>query len=167
MDHSNSIKRDRPAFLKAYGIHPEQESGLLPWSWVAERMTKSHNYWVSSTQANGKPHAAPVWGLYLDYVFYFGTNENSLKAKNLLSNPASVIHLESGDETVIFEGKAVPFKDKGMLSIISALYEQKYPGSQLLSESEPGTIVFAVEPVLVFAWTEADFFNTPTRWSFA
>jgi len=159
-------KQERPSFSKDYGINPHQETGLLSWDWVCERMKNARNYWVSSTQANGKPHVAPVWGVFSDNALFFGTSQNSRKAKNLLHNTAAIIHLESGDETVIFEGEAEPVKDLLTLSKISTLYGQKYPGYQPPPEFEPGTILFVVKPTTVFAWTEADFLNTPTRWRF-
>ena len=161
-----AAKRERPGFSSAYGINPKQKKGLLAWEWVSERMHNAHNYWIASTRADGRPHVAPVWGVYLDDVVYFGTSETSLKARNLLHNTFCVVHLESGDETVIFEGKASVIKDRETLGKISNVYGKKYPGYEPPPEFEPGTIVFAIKPVTVFAWQEADFLNTPTRWTF-
>lgn len=161
---SFSFKRDRPGFSSSYGIDPLQKEGLLDWEWVTERMTKAHNYWISSSRPDGRPHVAPVWGVFTDNVLYFGTNQTSIKAKNLFNHPYAIAHLESGDETVIFEGKAVPVKDNEILEKISNLYGQKYPGYQPPPTFEPGTIIFSILPETVFAWQEANFLNTPTRW---
>ncbi|HSN73709.1 MAG TPA: pyridoxamine 5'-phosphate oxidase family protein, partial [Anaerolineae bacterium] len=89
----------RPA-MQDYGISDEPD-GLLPWSFASQRMAAARNYWIGSSRPDGRPHAAPVWGVWLDDVFYFGTVPGSVKARNLAANPALVVHLESGDEVVI------------------------------------------------------------------
>lgn len=159
-------KRERPGFSVAYGINPKQRKGLLAWEWVSERMYKARNYWISSTRVDGRTHVAPVWGVYHEDIFYFGTGETSLKAKNLINNSFCIVHLESGDETVIFEGDATVIQDRETLEKISILYGKKYPGYEPPPGFDPGTTVFAIKPLTVFAWEEADFQNTPTRWTF-
>jgi len=105
-------------------------------------------------------------GVYHEDIFYFGTGETSLKAKNLINNSFCIVHLESGDETVIFEGDATVIQDRETLEKISILYGKKYPGYEPPPGFDPGTTVFAIKPLTVFAWKEADFQNTPTRWTF-
>ena len=57
-------RRRRPPF-KGYGI-PESEEGMLRWNWAAERLEQARNYWVSTSRPDGRPHAMPVWGIWLD-----------------------------------------------------------------------------------------------------
>src|SRR4051812_44286643 len=85
----------------AYSPEGQRKTNFLPWSWVIERLERSHNYWICSTRADGSPHAAPVWGVYIDDAIVFSTDSSSLKARNMKRNPAVTIHLESGDEVVI------------------------------------------------------------------
>src|SRR4051812_9693775 len=96
---------ERPGLVAGNGIDQPAE-GLLPWSFVDERRATAHNYWVVTSSAAGRPHAAPVWGLWLDGRFYFSTDPASRKGRNLAANPALVVHLESGDDAVILEGTA-------------------------------------------------------------
>jgi len=56
--------------------------------------------------ADGLPHAVPVWGVWVDGALYFGTDRRSRKARNLATNQGAVVHLESGDDAVILEGFA-------------------------------------------------------------
>ena len=63
-------KASRP-HVPGYGI-PKTPKGMLPWSFVDERMRKSLNYWICTTCADGRPHARPVWGVWVDGAFCFG-----------------------------------------------------------------------------------------------
>ena len=92
-------------FMPGYGIS-EGEEGLLPWSWAVERLEKSHNYWVMTVRPGGRPHAMPVWGVWLDGRYFFSTARTSRKAANLAANPNCVVGTESAAEAVILEGLA-------------------------------------------------------------
>ena len=49
--------------MKDYGIH-EGDEGMLTWDFVDEQMANSRNYWISTTRPDGRPHVAPVWGIW-------------------------------------------------------------------------------------------------------
>ena len=139
-------RRRRPPF-KGYGV-PDTEEGMLPWSWAAERLEQARNYWVSTTRPDGRPHAMPVWGIWLEDAFFFGSGRESAKSRNLAANPAIVVHLESGDETVILER-------------VDEVYGPKYdftPDSS--GESDPW---FVVRPKRVYAWTERGYPGSATQ----
>jgi Pyridoxamine 5'-phosphate oxidase len=59
-----------------YGIASGRR-GLLRWDWARRRLIAAHNYWVSTTNPDGRPHAMPVWGLWLNEAFIFGTARRS------------------------------------------------------------------------------------------
>ena len=104
---------DRPRFHESYGIWAADEgAGLLAWEWATERLERAHNYWVATASEAGRPHAAPVWGLWQDGVFFFSTARGSRKGQNLAVNPFAVVHLESGDEVVIVEGPVEEVTDR-------------------------------------------------------
>ncbi len=81
------IEPTRPD-MPGYGIHLGGE-GMLPWSHVSERMSAARNYWIGTTRPDGRPHATPVWGVWVDETFYFGTGERSRKGRNLAADPLS------------------------------------------------------------------------------
>lgn len=159
---SESYKRSRPK-MQNYGIH-EGNEGLLEWSWVNEQMEKGRNYWVSTTRPDGRPHAAPVWGVWLNDTLYFGTARSSRKGRNLEQSAEIVVHSESGDETVIIEGTVEQVDDIDILTDIADAMAQKYPPYKPDPEPEPGTIMYQVVARVVFAWLEEDFPKTATRW---
>src|SRR6185437_13395833 len=69
-------------------VPKDAKSKFLPWKWATERLERSHNYWICSTRPDGRPHAVPVWGVWVENAFYFSTDPKSRKAKNLKANPA-------------------------------------------------------------------------------
>ena len=80
----------------------------------------------------------PVWGIWLDEAFFFGSGRDSAKTRNLAANPAIVVHLESGDETVILEGLAEQVLDDALERRVDEVYGPKYDFTPETSgESEP------------------------------
>ena len=67
---------------KGYAI-PRHRKGLLSWTRAATRLARSRNYWVVTAQRNGRPHAVPVWGVWVDGAVCFGTDRGSRKARNI------------------------------------------------------------------------------------
>jgi hypothetical protein len=157
-------KRSRPK-MQNYGISTKPK-GLMDWQWVDEQMNKSRNYWVCSASADGTPHAAPVWGIWVDGTLYFSSSRTSRKGRNLAKNPKVVVHLESGDDTVIFEGVVEEVTDSALSARISAPYAKKYEMPDLKLESSTENICYALKPSTVLSWLEKDFPNTATRWTF-
>jgi general stress protein 26 len=157
-------QRMRPK-MQDYGI-AESDKGLMSWDWVNDQMAKSRNYWICSTRPDGTPHAAPVWGVWLDGALYFGSGRTSRKVRNLDANPAVVVHLESGDDTVILEGVVEHLTDTALYTPIADAYEAKYTSYRPDIANEPDTRWYVLRPSLGFAWLERDFPNTATRWEF-
>ena len=90
---------DRP-HVPHYGI-PETLERTLPWAWAEERLKSAITYWVSTTRPDGRPHATPVWAVWLDGSIAFEGGPQTRRARNLAENPAVVVHVESGDDVVI------------------------------------------------------------------
>jgi len=153
-------KAGRP-FMPGYGIS-EGEEGLLPWSWAAERLEKSHNYWVATARTDGRPHVMPVWGVWLDGRFYFSTARTSRKAGNLAANANCVVCTENATEAVIVEGEAAVVSDPEVLRPVWEAYNAKY------SWDLSGESMFAVSPRTAFAFIEKpqEFEASATRWRF-
>jgi hypothetical protein len=153
-------KANRPN-MPGYGIlDAASGGGLLPWSYLSEQMARARNYWVATTRPDGRPHAMPVWGIWFEETFYFSTGADSRKGHNLAKNPNLVVHLESGDETVILEGVAEQIAEPGLLTRLDQAYHAKY---QFHLEGSPS---FALRPRVAFAWREKDYPGSATRWQF-
>lgn len=142
---------------------------MLTWSFVESRMHSAQNYWIVSAAPNGRPHAVPVWGAWLDDVFYFvGAGR---KIRNLRANPQAVVHLESADEVVIIEGsfEEIKRRDEAFLQRLDDDFVRKYETyrpSENLDNAGSSTNVpvglFAIFPKTVLAWS--GFARNATRW---
>ena len=148
--------RSRP-HIPGYGV-PTSDEGLLPWSHVAERLEQARNYWVGTAGMDGRPHAVPVWGAWVDGALYFGAGPRT--GRNLAANPAVVIHLESGDDVVILEGTAeeVTNPDPSFVGRYADAFAAKY-------DWRPDTAGgYVLRPRVAYAWSK--FPGDATRWRF-
>jgi hypothetical protein len=138
--------------------------GLLPWSWAVERLAAAHNYWVASVRPDGRPHAMPVWGVWLDGALCFSTGAGSRKARNLAADPRCVVTTERADEAVIVEGAAEAFGGAAEIADFLAAYNAKYRWDMDASEAP----FLRVRPRLAFGFIEhpGRFAATATRWRF-
>ena len=152
-----------PDVPPVYGL--KQRKQYLPFRHAEKRLEESRNYWVCTTRPDGRPHSIPVWGFWVEGSVYFGTARSSRKARNLASNPAVSIHLDSGDDVVILEGTVaeVDLSDKPTLKKLDKASRAKYNMPLMVI---PGSVIYSVRPRVVLAWTEQDFPNNATRWTF-
>lgn len=150
--------------MQGYGL---QDAGdrLKPWSWAVERLTESHNYWLTTVRPDGRPHAMPLWGLWLDGRFYFSTGRQSRKSRNLAANPGCIVCTENAAEAVIVEGVAEVITDHTALRPFYDGYKAKY-GWDVEQEPFVNEPVYAVRPQVAFAMIEKDFIESATRWIF-
>ncbi len=159
-DAANEPRADRP-HMPDYGIARGDE-GLLPWSWARERLVASHNYWVSTTRPDGRPHASAVWGVWLDDGLYFSCAPGARKARNLAANPNCVITTERADEAVIVEGVVEPATDAARLAEFKQAYDPKYAWDM----GTEGILVLRPRVAFAFIETADKFGTTATRWTF-
>jgi nitroimidazol reductase NimA-like FMN-containing flavoprotein (pyridoxamine 5'-phosphate oxidase superfamily) len=155
--------RSRPQ-MKDYGIHTGTE-GMMTWAEITPKLEQSRNYWICSTQPDGKPSASPVWGVWLDGTLYFSCGKSSRKGRNLANNPHVAVHLESGDDAVMLEGKVEELTDTTVYAKVREVYGKKYPFTPE-ADLNPANYWFTLKLDTAFAWLEADFPRTATRWTF-
>jgi len=153
----------RPHILD-YGI-PTDKKGLLPWTHVSERMGRAKHYWICTVSPDGRPHATPVDGLWVDNRLYFGGSAKTRRNRNIKANSAVTIHLDSGTDVVILHGNADELRapDDALISRLIEASERKYGYAPRPEDfAAGGTYVF--QPQTVFAWKQ--FPNDATRWNF-
>jgi nitroimidazol reductase NimA-like FMN-containing flavoprotein (pyridoxamine 5'-phosphate oxidase superfamily) len=153
------MESDRP-HAPGYGfVGPDEGDGLLPFSWAEERLARSHNLWVHTTFPDGRPHAMPLWAVWVDGRVVFSTGRESRKAKNIANDPRVVVTTEDARQAVVVEGTAalVPMDDAFV-----AAYREKYDFDITTMADEP---VFAVTPTRVIAIDEDRFTTSPTRFT--
>ena len=151
-----SARLGRPEIPGSYGV-PKDAQGTLAWEDVGRVLSGARNYWLSTVRPDGRPHAVPVWGVWVEEAFHFGGGRSTRKARNIAANPGVIAHSESGDEVVILEGIAEEITDPALQERLDDAYEEKYG-------IRHGTPVWGLRPRVVHAWT--DFPKDATRWTF-
>jgi hypothetical protein len=128
----------------------ENDHDLIPWSVVVERLEQAENYWLATTRPDGRPHTTPIWGAWLDGVFYFDGIYTARWARNLSANPAAVVHLESGSDVVILEGQVVDaHPEPALAERILAAFAGKYTGPL----PQPSGGIYSIRPTTIRAWS--------------
>lgn len=79
-------RASRPKFPQGYEA-PTDEAGLLPWSHARTRLEQAQNYWVCTATREGKPHATPLWGAWVDDRLYFEGSPATRWGRNLPPTP--------------------------------------------------------------------------------
>ncbi|MCZ6736862.1 MAG: pyridoxamine 5'-phosphate oxidase family protein [Actinobacteria bacterium] len=119
---------DRPEMPDGYGVKPD--GAFLSWVTVEQRLIDSLHYWLSTTGPDGAPHVVPRWGVWLDGAFWYDGSPKSRHARNLETNTACALHLESGSETTILYGRSEPSSPVAgdLATRLSAKFVRKYAG---------------------------------------
>jgi len=148
---------DRPTFPEGYGL-PTSAEGLLSWADVEARLVAATSYWLATVRPDGRPHVVPRWGVWLEGRFWYDGAPTTVHARNLATNPACALHLESGTETVIVEGESVATRADadGLGARLSAAFG-KYrdldysPGPEAWSGEDGGGLC-VLTPHRALAW---------------
>lgn len=157
-----------------YGV-PADLDGALPWEWAEERLVANKNYWVVTASAAARPHAMPVWGVWLadSERFWFSCSPNSRKARNMAENPQCAVTVDDTVECVSLEGRGRivdPAEDGAGVDAAVHAYVSKYwpdPAEHEGAEAfVRGHTIIEVTPDRAFGIIERDedFAKRATRW---
>lgn len=160
--------------MSDYGV-PADPEGALPWSWAQDRLVANRNYWVVTASAGARPHAMPVWGVWLADTdrFWFSCSPNARKARNLAENPQCSITVDDTVECISVEGRGRfvdPATEQAAVDAMVAEYVVKYwPDPTVHPEMEAFVrrhAVVEVTPERAFGIIEREdeFSQRATRW---
>jgi Pyridoxamine 5'-phosphate oxidase len=107
MTENLTPRAGRPTMPEGYGL-PSSTDGMLKWAAVEARLVAATSYWLATVRPDGRPHVVPRWGVWLDGRFWYDGAPTTVHARNLATNPACSLNLESGNEAVIVEGESLP-----------------------------------------------------------
>lgn len=151
-----------------YGV--EHATDFVAWEDLETELVGSLHYWLSTTRPSGRPHVVPRWGVWLDGRFWYDGSPETVHVRNLAVNTECVVHLESGREAIMVEGRSLASDPiHGELGErLAAEYARKYgpdytPPANAWSDGIAGGMR-VVEPEKVLAWTE--FPKDLTRYTF-
>lgn len=154
--------------MPGYGVLPADEgTGLLPWSWVEERLIRSHDYWLATVTPSGAPHLMPVW---YGAKLWFSSSISSIssrKTRNLAEEARCTISTEEPLEPVVVCGQAEHVTNRSDLEAMLAAENAKYGTDYTFEMVDPAVnSVYAMTPEWVFALDSNDFVGSPTRFTF-
>lgn len=155
----------RPHLPEGYGVPPGDE-GMLPWSHVSDRLAQSRNYWIVTARPDGRPHAVPLWGAWVEETLYVEGGTETRWGRNIAANPAVAVHLESGDDVVILEGVVEEARglDPSLAARIAEAYAAKYKDYRPNPDDWREGGLYALRLRMALAWTS--FPTDATRWRF-
>jgi Pyridoxamine 5'-phosphate oxidase len=160
---------ERPS-IPDYGV-PESLEGTLPWSWAEARLREALTYWISTSGRDGRPHAAPVWAVWLDGRLWFEGGLRTRRARDLAGDPRAVAAVHVDDATaLIVEGVVETRTDPdGALAARLVGAYGKYRATPWAYEADPanwrsgsGGGLWALRPTVAFGWSH--FPEDATRW---
>ncbi|MFV0461553.1 MAG: pyridoxamine 5'-phosphate oxidase family protein [Actinomycetales bacterium] len=160
---------DMPA-MTGYGVGGDTWEPL-PWSWAAQRLRDSRNYWLVTVSPDAAPHTLPVWGVWHDdeHRFCFSCAPNARKARNLAGNPQVAVTPESTVEALSVNGTAhtvVGARREEWIERYLAKYLPLSP--DLTADFLRENACYEVIPVRAIAVIEREdeFATRATRWRF-
>jgi hypothetical protein len=144
--------------VPGYGI-PKSTRGMLPWSHAEQRLARARHYWIATSSPDGRPHAVPVWGVWVDGAVCFGGGPDTRWSRNLRANAKVAVHLEKGDDVVILEGDIdrVENQEDPLVALVQDGYVKKYK----MPHPPP---FWVLRPRVAFAWDKD--LRTATRFRF-
>lgn len=152
----------------------EPGAAARPWAEVADVLSKSEMFWLSTVRRDGRPHVTPLPAIWLDGTLHFCAGSHEQKAKNLESNPRCILttgtsQLRSGLDVVV-EGTAARVTDTAQLQRLAAMWKSKLDWDFEVTGEVFGDadgrqgLVFGVTPVKVLSFGKSPY--TQTRYRF-
>ena len=153
------------------------ESGAVarPWAEVAEVLSNSEMFWLSTVRGDGRPHVTPLPAIWLDGLLHFCAGSHEQKAKNLHSNPRCILtaganQFRSGLDVVV-EGTAARITSPAQLQRLAAIWKSKLDWDFQVTDGgfrDPAGrtgLVFGVKPAKVLAFGKRPYSQTRYRFT--
>jgi nitroimidazol reductase NimA-like FMN-containing flavoprotein (pyridoxamine 5'-phosphate oxidase superfamily) len=149
----------------------------VPADWCETRqvLETAQLFWISTVRRDGRPHVTPLVGVWLDDAIYFTTGPDEQKAVNLRDNAHVILmtgcnQWDSGLDVVV-EGQAVEVTKREILDRLADAWRMKWDGrwhyeardGAFRHEGGGRALVFAVNPIKVFAFRKGTFSQTRHR----
>jgi general stress protein 26 len=107
----------------------EPGAAARPWTEVAEVLSETEMFWLSTVRRDGRPHVTPLPAIWLDGALHFCAGSHEQKATNLQAHPGCVLaagasQVRAGLDVVV-EGPAVLATDPARLQRLAALWKSR------------------------------------------
>jgi general stress protein 26 len=116
-------------------LYGDPSAAAPPWSAIERHLTDTQLYWLVTVRRDGRPHAVPLCGLWLDGAFWFCTGDGEQKMRNLdhdrhvavLAGPLGADGWAHGEDVAV-EGVAADVTDHDVLERLTSGWAEKYDG---------------------------------------
>jgi hypothetical protein len=145
------------------------------WTSVETMLDNAKTYWIVTVRADGRPHATPLVGAWVDGALWFCTGPTEQKARNLEHHRECLVTTGCNGFDgidVVVEGVAERVTDEARLQRVAERYDAKYgapfrftvsDGAFRMAEDGSIALVFAVRPMKILAFDKGESFSQ-TRW---
>jgi hypothetical protein len=130
-------------------------------------MRSSFIYWIVTQGTDDRPHAVPVWGVWLDEALHFSNGPTTRTGRNLAANRHISVHLESGEDVAIIEGMVELVRGGPLVDRLNEAYMAKYLWKDRTEEW------YALRAEAAYAWlcpsagiSDSVYAGSATRWRF-
>lgn len=137
--------------MKARGIQPRAFFGTIFTTRHMisaddlRRLETSRNLWLATVRPNGSPHLVPIWFVWLEGKAYICTSADSVKTRNIRTNPQVAFALEDANDPVLIQGTA-RILEQASPEVIS-VFQQKFDWD--IRTDETYNAVIEITPVRV------------------
>jgi hypothetical protein len=124
---------------------------IRQWSAVREELEQARYYWLATVRPDGRPHAVPLDGIWMDDVWYYGGSDQAVHYRNVAERPEAVMHVGDGLQAIIVEGEVRPARpSKALARRLATASRAKYGYAPPVSSYAGALGLF---PRRVLAWT--------------
>ena len=141
------------------------EQRLQDWAEVAARVAAAPNYFLATTDDDGRPHLRPVDGVFVDDALCFGGSPETRWVRYLQQRPEISMSLPDAEHAVLLEGAAELVTDATLpVSIaLGPANRAKYPQYYSGDDAPPFRPFWCLRPRRVYAWSLSEFPARATR----
>ncbi len=97
---------------------------MLAWADVERILSGGRFYWISTTDADGRPHLVQQWGAWVDDHLYFEGSERTHWAQNLARDARVAFGTQTGARALFGQGTVDVVR--GVTADIAKLIARQY-----------------------------------------
>lgn len=120
------------------------------WRSIEARLSREPTIWLATVRADGRPHMAPLWYVWLDNDIYIATGADTQKYVNLHGNQSVALALPDPSNVIILEGEAHA-ADRKTVDKLGEHFYHKYEWDFRYDEDAEWRLV-KITPLKILAW---------------
>ncbi|MCI0574674.1 MAG: pyridoxamine 5'-phosphate oxidase family protein [Chloroflexi bacterium] len=120
------------------------------WRAIEARLGREATIWLATVRADGRPHLAPVWYVWLDGKVYLATGTETQKFTNLRANQQVALALPDTTSVIVIEGEAHA-ADRNTTNNLAEYFFHKYEWDFRYDDTADWRLI-EITPRKILAW---------------